>query len=611
MKHFLRIAIALPFFSLAQITSNKTTFIIPKKATVNVADIKEDFFTTIQCTEKPVPGGFPQKQPINTVNQNQGGTLKTAATMATLSPIYLGKNFIGNPYNNSTPNDNDLAISNNCKIISVSNTIIYFHDCVKDSAQGLVSLSAFAAPLGSFSSAFDPKVAYDPVADRFALTFLNGFTPTTSSIVVAFSQTNDPKGLWNFYALPGNPYNNNLWTDYPMISFSQKEVFITVNLLTPGGTWQTSFSESIIWQINKSNGYNGLPLTTQVHNNIKYAGNNLRNICPVKGGSTLYGPRSYFLSNRNFGMSSDTVFLVDLSDTINAPGQTLTVKMLKTPRKYSMAPDAKQAGGQTFATNDARVLGAFYENNKIQYVHNTQDSTTLLCAVYHGVIGSVSSATPSIVGYVINHPIEDFGYPNISYAGSSASDNTSIINFDHTATTVNAGLSAIKSDGTGNYSPRLNIKNGTTYVDVLSGTQERWGDYTGSQRKYNEIDKTWVNGYYGYFNGGRKHATWIAEIGLNFILTDVKQTKAETSMNVYPNPVSDFVHINFDVTESDVLSFVLYDITGKEVKTMLREFIKPGKQMFSFSMEPLAKGVYFLKISSSKQEFVSQKIVKD
>ena len=90
------IIIVLPFSFFAQTTSKKTTFIIPKKATVNIGDIKEDYFVTNQCIEKPMPGGIPQKPPVNWNNAAN----KTASPTGTLTPIYLGKNFFANPYGN-------------------------------------------------------------------------------------------------------------------------------------------------------------------------------------------------------------------------------------------------------------------------------------------------------------------------------------------------------------------------------------------------------------------------------------------------------------------------------------------------------------------------------
>jgi hypothetical protein len=72
---------------------------------------------------------------------------------------------------------------------------------------------------------------YDPKADKFVLMCPVGFVDSTSKIIVGFSQTNDPNGNWNLYTLPGNPLNNNLWSDYPMISMTEKELFLSINLL--------------------------------------------------------------------------------------------------------------------------------------------------------------------------------------------------------------------------------------------------------------------------------------------------------------------------------------------------------------------------------------------
>ena len=134
--------LALFLFPIGVMAQSKSTnFIIPKKATINFSEVKEDYFTALQCVEKPVPGGIPDKSKMNLNTQEN---TKIAAPSGTLTPIFLGKNFLANPFGNSTPNDNDMAISNNCKIVSVSNTLIYFHDCVVDSSKGIVSLSAFS-----------------------------------------------------------------------------------------------------------------------------------------------------------------------------------------------------------------------------------------------------------------------------------------------------------------------------------------------------------------------------------------------------------------------------------------------------------------------------------
>jgi hypothetical protein len=586
-------------------------FSSPKKAVLNVSEIKSDFYTDLQCVEKPLPGGIPKRETVSAAKKAMGQPAINQAP--TLTSPYLGRNFLGNPFYSSTPNDNDIAVSDSCKIVSVSNTLIYFHDCAVDSAMGTMSLSAFSNALGLVHDEFDPIVEYDPMSDRFVLLCLNGSIDTTSNIILGFTQTNDPKGAWNLYTIPGNPKNNGLWTDYPMMSLTQNELFITVNLLYPDSSWQTGFVETLVWQVNKFNGYTGTTLNMQMHDSILWNGKPVRNLCPARGGSQLYGPNQYFVSNRNFGVACDTVFLVEITDTMNAPGQALVVKQLNADKQYSFPPEARQVNAHRFATNDCRNLGCFFENDKVQFVHNTLDTVTGFCGVYHGVIHDVSLASPTVNGYIVNDTLRDLGYPVLAYSGSSSTDNSSIISFNHVAPTIHAGCSVIKSDGAGQYSNILTVKNGTSYVNVLSSYLERWGDYSGSQRKYNEPDKIWMNGYYGYYSSGlRKHGTWIGEISLTPVITGVEQDPVTKNVGeLFPNPAIEIVNVKFSVEKNEYLNFVLYDLNGRVVQVLMREYVKAGAQNFSFSLHPVPAGSYFLKIYNSTGSFdLTQKLQK-
>jgi len=54
------------------------------------------------------------------------------------------------------------------------------------------------------------------------------------------------------------------------------------------------------------------------------------------------------------------------------------------------------------------------------------------------------------------------------------------------------------------------VKKGLNYVDMLGGVYERWGDYFGIQRKYNEPGHAWNAGYYSLINGNA--AIWVSEV---------------------------------------------------------------------------------------------------
>lgn len=592
---------------------NTRTFTINPKATVTVKDIKQDFYPELITVEKPMPGGIPQNKTRAYVKSGEVRSSETPQN-ETLLDLGLGLNFNANSFASATPCDNDIAISNTNKLVSVINSTYAVYDVSGTSpvTLGSGSLASFFTALGLPHDEFDPKVIYDPNEDKFILLCLNGYTDSTSSILVGFSATNDPLGAWNLYSIPGNPLDNGLWTDYPMTAMTNNELFITVNLLYPDSSWQTGFNETIIWQINKFNGYNNLPLNANLINNIQFSGKNIRNLCPVKGGSQLYGPDMYFLSNRNFETQGDTVFLVRVTDTIGAAGYAVNVQQLNSDADYFLAGDARQTGVHRLATNDSRILGAFIENGIIQYVQNSMDTNTTFCGIYHGVISNLST-TPTVHGQQLGDTLRDIGYPNISYAGNGVADQTALISFDHTAPTVNPGVSAIKTDGNGNYSYIRRIKDGSSYVNVLSSALERWGDYSGSQRKYNTTNEVWCGGYLGYASGiNRIHRAYIAQLFVDSPVsaTEIETPTAETDLNVYPNPFEYFITVDFTINEAKYINFELLDISGKQVAVLMRERVKAGKNQFSFSVKDIPAGVYLFKASSGNEVIVTQKITR-
>jgi hypothetical protein len=601
--------------------TNKSHFVHPKQATVNFEAISLDFKPVLMVREMPKEGSEEgEAVKYNYPKTSDNPASRSSATQSVLPSLVKLQNFFGNPWGLSTPNDNDIAVSNSGLILSVINTNIYIRNSVTNYASPVKSLAAFTTPINNKHQEFDPKVMYDPSSDRFVLVCLVGFTDSTSKVILGFTQTNDPNGNWNLYSLPGNPLNNHLWTDYPMIAMTNKELFLSVNLLYNDSSWQTGFVETVIWQIGKNNGYNGTPLVSDLHSNIKFNGKSIRNLCPAKGGSQLYSPNMNFISNRNLASQNDTVFLVNVTDTIGAPTGTVTVKAMVSNQSYFFPPDGRQPfASQSLATNDCRNLGAFYENGMIQYVHNTNNPANNHVTVYYGTINNLQSASPTVTGYIFDNDTMDFAYPNISYAGKSGTDNASVISFDHSSDKINPGCSAVRADGLGNFSPILRIKNGTTYVNLLTGNQERWGDYSGSQRRYNDPGEVWVSGYYGYvYSSGypNAHAAWITQIKTDTSSVDTTNTvgikhQDETSANttVYPNPARDIFSVEISLPKPEYLSFDLLDIQGKLIEVLLRDWVKANQNVFSFSTRELSKGVYFLKISGNGNTNIIKKIV--
>lgn len=518
--------------------------------------------------------------------------------------------FEGNVFYNSVPNDNSLAVSNEGMLMSAINTSIYFFDTNDDTLLQTIQLSAFSDTLGLVTDQYDPKLLYDPDADKFIIVYLAGFLDSTSNIIVGFSQSNDPLGLWNMYSLPGNPVLDTSWSDFPAIAMTQDELFITVNLLKNNESWQNAFKQSVVWQLDKNSGYSGAALTSKLWYNILYGGRSMRNLNPTGGGSKLYGPDMFLLSDRNFDIQNDTIFLLHITGGLSDSSAVMTVNPVISDKAYGMPPKAKQPLGHTFETNDARVLGSFYENDKIQFAGNTVDTLTGQASFFHGVINNVNE-TPSLHMNIFTDTL-DFGYPNLSYTGNTSDNNTAIITVNHSSLTTCAGFSAYFYDGCGSYSSRITLKSGNTYVNLLSGSYERWGDYSGSQRKYNDPGKVWVAGSFGKyikqgFNIWREHGTWIAQLRKP---DDEIIVPEYFDLLAYPNPVNDVMYVTVDIPYDAQIEVDLFDITGKLVKRLMEGDVTAGKNLITFSTVLLRNGAYFLSIKDSKSIFLTKKIVK-
>lgn len=524
------------------------------------------------------------------------------------------RNFQGNAYSFSAPNDNTLAVSNGGYLISAINTNIYFYDLNKDSLLKSVTLNVFCSDLTGISShQYDPKLIYDPDQDRFILVFLAGSSSDTkTNIIVAFSETSDVLGKWNLYTLPGNPLNDTSWTDYPAIALTRDELFITGNLLNYGTSWQTSFRQSVIWQVNKFDGYSGNLLNTRLWKDIIFDGVNIRNINPIQGADQLSGPNIYLLSNRNFTLYSDSIFFMEVTGNIQQADARLTISCLKADVGYGAPPDAKQPNNNNvLATNDARVLGGFLHNKTIQFVANSIDTTSGKAVIYHGIISDVGRH-PSVKGKLIIEPGMEFGYPNISYTGSTLFSQQAIIGFNHTGDTVYPGISVIFYDGSGGYSDRVVVKRGEVIIDIFSTTYERWGDYTGNQRKYNEPGTVWVSGMFGTKVGLTKRlGTQIAEVVSGVKEAPVITKGKHLDASLYPNPVIDQFGMEFELATEQDLIIELKSLTGQREHLFYAGKVKAGKNALTFSTQNLAQGVHILVISDADGKVLfSEKVLK-
>jgi hypothetical protein len=599
MSHKISIAIiasilSLSSFAQVSVVRNQTA---PLSKVLDFKSlIQDDWDPTITVIkEMPKPASdFGNKKAF--LEQKRSTAIPSKASQRSQKPDgpLMGTNFTANT-SQGVPNDNDIAISDAGKIISVVNTNLRVYSDT-GTMQLALSLAQFANSLGSFQVISDPRVSYDPVADRFILMFFSGVTSATTEIIVAFSQTNNPEGAWNFYALSGNYLNDSTWSDYPIISITDKDLFITFNHLKDGEGWQTGFRYSVIWQIDKQDGYDGDTLSFNFWHDIKYQGVPIWNVCPVQSDYPS-GNVSYFLSVRPSAFDNDTVFLHKISDSYVSGNAQFSTQVLKSNISYGLSPNAYQADGQRLATNDARVLTAVIQNGKIHYGQNSIDPGNLSSGLYIGKISNLNNQ-PSVSAQIISSDTIDFGYPDITTIGNGNFDDRVLITASYITRNGFPGTAVFYKNTYSEISEMTVVKEGFRYVNVLGDSLERWGDYTGIQRRYNEPNVAWLSGSYTHTNN--QYRTWIAKVynSDSSYINSINETEKSFAANLFPIPAQDQISFRFENEQLRKIRFEVFDINGRLIRTLLDDHIKPGLNEFAFSAANLSNGQYFLILTS-------------
>jgi hypothetical protein len=599
-------------------TYTSTPFIIEKAAVQNMSSVQEGFDLDIRYLEAPAPDGdsywdalLEQKAKSAVLYPRMKQEAQTSTRGAVDMP-QLFNNFVGNNTNNGAPCDNHLSISNDGQLVSVVNR----HFAVK-STNGFwlsaATLENYTDPLNISATKYDPKTLYDPINDRFIVVMLAGFSSNSTTIIVAVSDSNDAAGDWSMYTLPGNPFEINTWSDYPMITMTDESLYLTINLIYDDEPWETGFRETLIWKMSLEELYAGTALDAELISDIKYEGSPIRNVCPVQYATEERSNEVHFLSNRNFDLENDTIFYVKLIESPDSSLLSASISPLISDLPYGVPPNVDQQVGY-LSTNDARILDAVLIDDEIQFVGNTVDFATGTAAVFHGVIEDIN--TPSVsANYLLTPDSRELGYPSIAFTGDDLqTDRDVIILAAHASTDTPAGYSACYMDNNGDYSEWLLVKEGDNYIDMLNVSDgfERWGDYSATQRVYNDPGKVWVSSTFG--ESDRDADTWLSCLGKPGYVNSVSgQFIKSTKVAVFPNPSRERFSLLTDIPEScKKMEVRLLDINGRLIKLLYSDKPKRvGEAEFSFDISGLATGSYLLSLSADGVVFAHSKVLID
>jgi hypothetical protein len=616
---FVSVAVFLSATTAYGQVGGSQAFTVPLAGKVELRAVQDKYGAQVTSLEAPEPDGQSTQAEYREMKaeverrfpkRRSAVAAQAKGAAAALQPIVV-RGFVPDS-NTSIPPDNYMAVNNGIEGINVMNSRISILHTGTGALTDRKTLQSFTntilpAPGPTTPnpySRYDPKVMYDQEADRFYFVTLAGVNEN-NYIIVGFSQSSDPAGTWNFYKFYGDYKADSTWFDYPTIAITKDEVFLTGNKLVYNGSFQTGFRRSVIYQMRKRDGYAGQPLTTKIWDSVNYGGAPIRNLFPVKGGASLKGPKQYFLSVRNMSPLNDSVFLVSIDDTLGSVGNTLSAQAMKSNLTYGFPPNGRQPKiVDKLQTNDARVLGAYIEGNEIQFVSTTVQPATGADAIYHGVMSNVAAA-PAVQATYITVDTMDLGFPNISYSGQHAGANTSIISFDYSGPSHYPGVAAVFWDGV-SHSELLEVKQGDSSIKQLTDTVQRWGDYTGSQPKWNNMGHVWIVGLYGKRN--KSYGDWMALLRSPYTVGITPTQSNDVAASLFPNPAYKYVRLRFALKDEANVHFALYSMNGALIDGVTDAHCERGENELQFNVASLAAGQYVLKGTGISGEVLVRKV---
>ena len=178
------------------------------------------------------------------------------------------------------------------------------------------------------------------------------------------------------------------------------------------------------------------------------------------------------------------------------------------------------------------------------------------------------------------------------------------------------GNVANKRDVTLNWSTASENNNKGFEIERKANTTETWSNIgyidgkgtTTTTTSYTFSDRRLNTGKYNYrlkqidYNGNFEY------YNLNGVIEIGVPNKYDISQN-YPNPFNPTTKIDFDLPFDSKVSIKLYDMSGREVKTLVNSQKTAGYYTETFNMSTLSSGAYFYRISANgnNQNFVATK----
>jgi hypothetical protein len=528
------------------------------------------------------------------------------------------------------PLDNTIAVSNltgnllQRRFIGCSNIAfeIYEEDGTLIANGALDSwINTFLATPLTNGKFFDPRLIYDPENNKFIFVCVyKDVSNLNSKIILLCSIDEDPDGAWIGRVID-NPNANTEWWDHPLIGQSGKDLYISVaNVLT---STSSGYLSSDIYQIPKSSIYPQGAIPYNIYSNILDYDLLSTSILPITNGVPLingqiqnYGPGIYLASNFT-SLTLSKVSLYDITDDFSTSTLPPLLKYeVSFPKGFDIRWEAPQLGNsRTLDPGDSRYQSGFYAEGYIHLVNTTAAGTEIPntggaisnCNTINYLRIPVTNITSFTFARVepsyIAGDVKSYAFPSICHLGSVKENKSVAITYFASGQNFYPEIRCVTVDDVMQISQETTFRIGDGSLNTNlpnNGSVDRWGDYSGIQRVYDDVEcpTFWTAGTYGSIINN--YQTFYGEnICYPSLINSLKPIVKD--IKIYPNPAIDNFNVNITSAITQSISLKIFDITGRKLKT-LNLSLNIGENIIPINSLNLISGNYFLTIIDSQNE---------
>lgn len=403
-------------------------------------------------------------------------------------------------FNWATPPDGGAATNAAGQTVTASNNNIVMYDEAGNVIYSETQ-NTFFSSLNPTAIVYDPRVIYDTHNNRWIIIYLHGNSSSLNEFYLAFSQTSDPTGSWNFYKPSANYVDTNLWFDYPQAGYNDGNLFISGNMFTDGNSYQ----KTVIFMCDLNDAYNGMGLTSSDVDDVEMPnGSNAPSVHPCSFPFGAYGPGAWLINRQS---NSNDLGYFFISAGVN-DNPTFSAYSASYPSAWGTTGTADQAGSTTDLGVPDRMMNTYVNpdgDDKIHFTFSMQDGN----GDHRIVLGRLNTNTGVVVGETFGAPGFDYATPWIQpwAANFDTWDGSSCIGFSRVSSTSFPAFRAIVGHPVFGFSPlgSINVKAGQSAIN-----SSRWGDYLGGSYREGQSDpECWIHGQYGL---GTSYGGWLAQI---------------------------------------------------------------------------------------------------